>query len=167
MAQSPITNPQSPLPTLYTGWHDYQALIIKAIEPLTPEQLALKAAPRLRSIGQIASHIIGARARWFHLLMGEGDKEFAAFGSWDRRGKRPRTASELVHGLTGTWQVMLAAFERWTPADLQHSYPGEPPEEPETITRAWVIWHLIEHDLHHGGEISLTLGMHSLPAPNL
>ena len=26
-------------------------------------------------------------------------------------------------------------------------------------TRQWVIWHLIEHDVHHGGEISLTLGM--------
>ena len=27
------------------------------------------------------------------------------------------------------------------------------------MTRAWIVWHLIEHDLHHGGEISQSLGM--------
>jgi len=30
------------------------------------------------------------------------------------------------------------------------------------FSRAWVIYHLVEHDLHHGGEVSLTLGMHGL-----
>ena len=34
--------------------------------------------------------------------------------------------------------------------------------EDQTYTRQWVIWHLIEHDLHHGGELSFTLGMHGL-----
>jgi uncharacterized damage-inducible protein DinB len=24
------------------------------------------------------------------------------------------------------------------------------------------VWHVAEHDLHHGGEISLTLGVHGL-----
>jgi uncharacterized damage-inducible protein DinB len=27
-----------------------------------------------------------------------------------------------------------------------------------------VVWHVLEHDLHHGGEISLTLGMHGIDA---
>jgi uncharacterized damage-inducible protein DinB len=62
---------------------------------------------------------------------------------------------------------MQAAIARWTPADWQQTYPGEEPDEPATLTRQWVIWHLMEHDLHHGGEISLTLGMHGLTAPNL
>ncbi|HEX4716084.1 MAG TPA: DinB family protein [Ktedonobacteraceae bacterium] len=30
------------------------------------------------------------------------------------------------------------------------------------MTRQWIIWHVIEHDLHHGGEISLILGTHGL-----
>ena len=111
--------------------------------------------------------MIGARARWFHNLMGEGDKEFAAMASWDRRGKRARTAAELVYGLEATWRVMREAVDRWTPEDWAQTYPGEPPGEPETITRHWVIWHLIEHDLHHGGEISYVLGMNKLPAPDI
>ena len=34
-------------------------------------------------------------------------------------------------------------------------------------SRQWIIWHLIEHELHHGGELSLTLGVHGLAAPDL
>jgi uncharacterized damage-inducible protein DinB len=29
------------------------------------------------------------------------------------------------------------------------------------------VWHLIEHDLHHGGEISQILGSNGIPAPEL
>jgi uncharacterized damage-inducible protein DinB len=111
--------------------------------------------------------MIGARARWFYQLMGEGGDEFAALSTWDRQGMPTRTAPELIHGLETTWQGMQAAIAGWTPADWQQTYPGEERDEPATITRQWVIWHLMEHDLHHGGEISLTLGMHGLTAPDL
>jgi uncharacterized damage-inducible protein DinB len=162
-----MTEPPSLMPTVYAGWHNYQTLLITALTPLSPDQLALRAAPALRSIGEIARHMIGARARWFYQLMGEGGDEFAALGTWDRQGMPTRTAQELVHGLEATWQAMQAAIARWTPDDWQQTYPGEGPDEPATITRPWVIWHLMEHDLHHGGEISLTLGMHGLTAPDL
>jgi uncharacterized damage-inducible protein DinB len=98
--------------------------------------------------------------------MGEGGEDFAALGAWDRKGMPIRSASELVNGLETTWQVMQQALARWTPADWERTYEGEP-GEPTSFTRQWVIWHLIEHDLHHGGEISLTLGMHGLTAPDL
>ena len=42
------------------------------------------------------------------------------------------------------------------------TWPGEDDTEPEIITRQWVIWHLMEHDLHHGGEISITLTAHGV-----
>jgi uncharacterized damage-inducible protein DinB len=157
----------SPLPTIYAGWHNYQSLMITALQPLSPDQLALRAATHLRSIGEIARHMIGARARWFYQLMGEGGEAFATLGTWDRQGMPARSASELIEGLEITWQGMHEAIDRWTPEEWQQSYPGEEPDEPASITRQWVIWHLIEHDLHHGGEIGLTLGQHGLPAPDL
>ena len=30
------------------------------------------------------------------------------------------------------------------------------------VSRSWVIYHVMEHDLHHGGEVSLILGMNGL-----
>lgn len=162
-----MTESQSHLPAIYAGWQTYQTLLITALTPLSPEQVALRAAPTLRSIGEMATHMIGARARWFYQLMGEGGDTFATLGAWDRKGMPSRTAAELVHGLETTWQGMQDAISGWTTADWQQTYPGEDATEPATMTRLWVLWHLIEHDLHHGGEISLTLGMHGLAAPDI
>lgn len=161
-----MTEDKATLSIFYQGWHDYQKLLIKALAPLSSEQLMLRAVPGQRSIGDIVLHIIGARARWFHDLMEVGDKDFASLGEWDSGGAPTRDAAELVYGLETTWRVMRETLANWTPQDMQYSYTGEP-GDPETFTRQWVIWHLIEHDLHHGGEVSLLLGMHDLEAPAL
>ncbi len=33
--------------------------------------------------------------------------------------------------------------------------------------RGWVVWHVMEHDVHHGGEISQILGSHGLSGLDL
>ena len=153
----------------YDGWENYQELLIKALAPLTQEQLALRPAPHLRSIGENVRHMIGARARWCHQVLALGDEALAALGRWDRRDMPERSAAELVSGLRDSWRVLSDALKVWTPADLAYATPNtdREPGEPEEFTRQWVIWHLIEHDLHHGGEVSQTLGMHGLAAPDL
>jgi uncharacterized damage-inducible protein DinB len=55
---------------------------------------------------------------------------------------------------------MAACLERWSPDEMSQIFPDEPVD----VSRAWVVWHVLEHDLHHGGELSLTLGLHGLPA---
>jgi uncharacterized damage-inducible protein DinB len=62
---------------------------------------------------------------------------------------------------------MHEAIARWTAEEWEKTWPGEDDSEPEVITRQWVIWHLIEHDVHHGGEISIVLGAHGLPGIQL
>jgi len=58
------------LTTFYTAWKAYQERLA-ALAPLTAEQLALRAAPGLRSIGETAAHIIGCRVGWFTITLGE------------------------------------------------------------------------------------------------
>ncbi len=153
--------------TFYAGWQTYQNSLITALRPLSAEQLALRAAPGLRSIEQITTHIIAARANWFFHLLKEGGDEFATLGRWGRPDGPTQSAAELIQGLETTWQGMQTALARWRPADWQQTYTHGHPYEPAIITRQWVIWHLIEHDLHHGGELSLTLGMYGLAGLDL
>jgi uncharacterized damage-inducible protein DinB len=162
-----MTTEQTHLFPFYKGWDVYQELLVKAIAPLSVAQLSLRAAPHLRSIGENTAHIVGARAGWFHKIMGEGDAEIAAMDAWDLPGAPERTAAELVEGLEATWQMIQNALRRWTPADLEYVFVHTDGNEEERFTRQWIIWHVIEHDLHHGGEVSLTLGMHNLAAPDL
>jgi hypothetical protein len=101
-------------------------------------------------------------------------------------------AADLVAGLETTWQLIAATLARLTPADLdrvvpsldaagreRHAHRVEPALQPyaqmwlegarrEGVVRPAVslqaiIWGVLEHDIHHGSEISTTLGVHGLP----
>lgn len=156
----------STLDAFYTGWANYQRLLIAALAPLTPEQLALRAGTDLRTIEVIARHMVGARARWMHAALND-EAGLEALRHWDQPDAPPRTAADLVAGLQTTWGYIHDAVTRWTPAEMAEPFTRIRGDATYTYSRQWVIWHLIEHDLHHGGEISLTLGMHGLPAPDL
>ena len=158
---------EQPLANFYKGCDNYQQLLLAALTPLSDEQLELRAAPQLRTIRDLVAHIIGARARWWSELMGEGGAELAACSGWDRAGAPVRNAAELVAGLETTWRIMNETLQRWTSSDLEYVYHGTRHGEEFSLTRQWVIWHVIEHDIHHGGELSFLLGMHGLPGLDL
>jgi uncharacterized damage-inducible protein DinB len=148
----------------YAGWENYQALLTQAIGPLSEEQLAIRAASTLRPVWELAAHIIAARVYWFHRVLGEGEAALAPLQTWDDPGMPQRSAAELVDGFTTTFALIQGCLDRWTPAMLADQAATR---SGRTVTRQWVIWHVIEHDLHHGGELFFTLGMHGLPTPDL
>ncbi len=105
-------------------------------------------------------------------------------------------AAELVAGLEKTWQMIEQTLARLTPADLFEVFPPldqaervrhaklvEPALQPyaqmwldaarlagevrPAVSLQWIIWHMIEHDIHHGSEISTILGVHGLPVVEL
>ncbi len=164
-----MTEPPFVIAPLYRGWDSYQRHLAKALVPLSPEQLALQATPDLRSIGMLATHLVAVRARWLYYVLHEGGEQLIPIGQWDRSNQPAKTAPELVGGLETTWNVIDDALHRWTLADLETTFRDvdEDTGEEEIFTRQWVIWHLLEHDLHHGGELSFSLGMHGLAAIDL
>jgi uncharacterized damage-inducible protein DinB len=157
-----VEQPISLLP-FYKGWDTYQEMLIKALEPLSEDQLSRRTAPQLRSIGENAAHIVGTRAGWLYYTLEKGDEHLVTLASWNQADQPARSAAELVNGLEATWQVIQDALNHWTIADLAELvHDTDENGEDQTYTRQWVIWHLIEHDLHHGGELSFTLGTHGL-----
>jgi uncharacterized damage-inducible protein DinB len=152
--------------SFYKGWDAYQALLIKAIAPLSSDQLALRVAPHLRSIGENVAHIISGRVSNF-LFMGEAGAEIAPLESWDVDGSPPRSAVELVGGLEATWQMIQTALVRWSPAELEDVFVDGKGENAARFTRQSIIWSTIKHDLHHSGEVSLTLGAYHVDALDL
>jgi hypothetical protein len=105
-------------------------------------------------------------------------------------------AAELVAGLEKTWQMIQQTLARLTPADLfkvfplldeaervRHAQLVEPALQPfaqmwldaaarsgevrPAVSRQQIIWGVLEHDIHHGSEISTILGVHGLPVVEL
>lgn len=143
---------------------------------LNAEQLALRPAPGEWTIWQLASHMAGARAYWLHDVLGEGDpaiRDMFRVSSttvpdlpletawWEDDENHPRTATEIVDAFHLTWGIVAECLERWTAGDITAQIPQRGADR--YTTRGWVVWHLMEHEAHHGGAISLVLGTNGLP----
>ena len=118
--------------------------------------------------------------------------EFWALGVCEADVDPGHTAAELVAGLERTWTLIEGTLARLTPADLERAVPPldaagrerhaklvEPALQPyaqmwldatrrdgqvrPAVSIQSIIWGIIEHDIHHGSEISTTLGVHDLP----
>src|SRR5258707_2382637 len=158
------------LARVYAGWDEDRRMMSASIAPLTDEELALRAAPHLRTIGHLAAHVVAARARMIHWILGEGNSDLDALAMWDGFDQPAplaiRRSPELVQGLDATGWAIQQALNRWTVADLDHAVEWRYGDQIRTSTRQRMIWSLIRHDYHHYGELSLTLGMHGLAAPD-
>ena len=153
---------QSIVDMIYANWQVYQQKLRDCIAPLTDEQLLLQPAPHMWPLEQIVQHIISVRAGWFSGTLQDDDEFMNAYMSWGQRDSPDRSAVELVRGLDETWAFIEARLQRWTPGDCARTFPDEWDGQKYEVSRSWVIYHVMEHDLHHGGEVSLILGMNGL-----
>jgi uncharacterized damage-inducible protein DinB len=151
-----VTDQAFSLIALRDYWENYQQRLIATITPLSSAQLALPVASH-QTIGGLLTHLVGARFWWFHRWMGEAEPpELVAWGD----EQDLREAASLVGALQLTWRMISPALSRWTAADLERLVP--PPAaaaaEESAHAREWIVWHVLEHEIHHGGELSLALG---------
>jgi hypothetical protein len=134
------------------SWSDYQAALIRAIAPLTIDQLRQRPIPQQRSPGALAQHIVYGRALHLTRTLGmAATTELQPFLQWDD-AHDVSAASDIVHGLAVTWRVISATL-------LQ----GDAHDDVPDGGAAQVIWGLLDHDLPHAGELSLLLGACGLP----
>ncbi len=177
-----MTSAAAALEPFREGWTNHQRVLANAIRHLTPQQLGLRTAPHMWAVWQLAGHLAGSRVYWFHDVLAEGDaavREMFRVASttvpdlaledagWEDDEAHPRGAEEIVDGLTRSWAVVDDCLRRWTPQDLGVEFSRRRGTRTETFTRGWVVWHVMEHDLHHGGEISQILGSHDVPGLDL
>jgi uncharacterized damage-inducible protein DinB len=91
----------------------------------------------------------------------------ADYALWDEPGAPARTAAELLEGLDNSWRLMTEAVNRWRAADLEQTFPHERDGRTFQRSRTWVIWHVLEQNLHHNGELTVTLNKYGLPGLDL
>ena len=163
-----------PLSAIFDGWDGQQTSLVHAIEPLTAEQLAFRPAEKLRSVGELARHIALGRIEWFHRMGAPGSQALIdQISEWetDSDGNRyiiedafPITedAAQLVHWLNITWAMIDETLRTWTAADLATTYRHTWNGDTYNNSRQWTIYRILTHDVHHGGQVSILLGMQGI-----
>lgn len=110
----------------------------------------------------IVAHIIASRVAQFHRILGEGTTDIVPLVTWDNDDEPIRSSAELVDGLESTWQIIHSAIMRWTTADLKEIMCWQWNDREYRYSRRSLVWLCLKHDIHHGGELSLILGIHGL-----
>ncbi len=165
-----------PLAQVFEGWEGYQTSLLHAIEPLTREQIAWRPAPNFRSTGDLVRHIALGRLNWFRRMDAPDSADLSQrIPAWetDSDGNQHiveeslaivEDAAQLGEWLAATWQMIDKTLAAWTVDDLAVSYHHKWNGTVFAVSRQWTIWRIMAHDIHHGGELSLMLGMQGIEA---
>lgn len=171
-----MTDAMPALSTILDGWQGYQQSLVNAISFLTPEQLRWRPADNFNSVGELVRHISLGRIEWFMRMGAPGSGDLASqIPKWveDEDGNRhiveqaipiAENADALTLWLDSTWRMVEETLNTWNVADISKTYPHRWNGDLYTPSRQWTIWRIMNHDLHHGGELSLMLGLQGIEA---
>ena len=164
---------------VYEGWDGYHQSIVQAITPLTRAQLAWRPIANLRSVGELVRHIAFGRLDCFLRIDAPGSHALAAqISEWeqDPHGNQyvmdnaipdPENIADLVRWLEDTWDMIAQTLKTWTVDDLMKTYRHTWRGNTYAVSYQWTIWRILAHDIHHGGELAVMLGMQGLASLEL
>jgi uncharacterized damage-inducible protein DinB len=143
---------------LFAHWDAVRVGLGEALGKLGAEQLRFTPREGLRTIGEVVCHIAGTEEDWLRAY---------PLGRWGEANYQPEdypTAEALagllaaVHERTAGQLGAGAAFDLGQQATLPWG---------ATVSWRWAVWHVIEHEIHHRGEIYLMLGLLGIEAPDV
>jgi len=163
------------LANIYRGWEGYQTSLVHAVTPLTHEQLIWRAATDRRSLGEIVRHISLGRINWFVRMGAPGvDAVAQRVPKWETDPDGVRHIVEgavaaddprrLTEWLELSWHPIQRVLDEWTVADLDTTYAHRWRGQNYLNSRQWTIWRIMAHDIHHGGQLAMMLGMMGVDA---
>lgn len=145
---------------LLERWIDVRKGLFQALDKLTDMQLGFVPREGLWSLGTVARHIAGAEEGWFrHVVTREHPEWPAEYAEEDYPTvESVKTLLSEVHARTEAYltTVEATAVNQVIEAPWGSKYPLR-----------WIIWHVLEHEIHHRGEIYLMLGLLGLEAPDV
>ncbi len=162
--------------TVYDGWAGHQQALLSAVIGLSPENLAWRGGEHLRSAGELIGHIAIGRISWIRDVLGI---ESEAVNQWmseacteTHAGHRLKSgldldANVLAVGLEATWEMIESALSKWTVDDLGRTFHHHYQGKEYVVPYQWVLWRIMAHDIHHGGELAFALGMQGIAIPEL
>jgi uncharacterized damage-inducible protein DinB len=143
---------------LYPYWRQARRDLVSALSQLNDEQLDYSPRQGMRTIGDVARHIIDAEAGWVNLVVLQKDEPWPQYPR-----ERLPTVQSILHEMERVHAVTIGLLQerdvRWL--DETREQGGH------DFALRWVFWHILDHEIHHRGEIFLMLGMLGVEAPDI
>ncbi|HEY64331.1 MAG TPA: DinB family protein [Caldilineae bacterium] len=145
---------------VFGHWDTVRRDLLRGLELFTDEELDFRPAPVYqRTVGDIARHIAEAEDGWFHYVV---RGEHSAWPEYSRDAYPTRQS--VINLLERVHEKTLAWLETVDEDDLDQVI--RTPWNAE-LSLQWIIWHVLEHEIHHRGELYLCLGLLGKEAPDI
>jgi uncharacterized damage-inducible protein DinB len=137
---------------IFAHWKLVRRGLLDVLGMFQEKELYFKPYEGVWTVGEILLHIADAEQGWFRYAV---TREFEKWPSGHTLDNYATFASIKVL-LTEVHDWTEAYISGLNPEDYQRviSLPWD-----EEIHLGWIIWHVLEHEIHHRGELSLILGL--------
>ena len=143
---------QMDLGHLFSHWNQVRDDLLATIDQFDEEELTFVPFDSSMSAGEIMLHIGDAEEGWFRYVV-SGELE-----TWPQFGLASFPTREAIKAqLTSIHTRSEKFLASLVLADLERTI--KIPEEEAYLPLGWIIWHVLEHEIHHRGELSLILGL--------
>lgn len=155
---------------IFSNYHTVRKELVAAVRTLTPEQLAWKAPDHPNSIGWLLAHIADVEEWWITTVaLRKQPVDSSAF----ERFKKASKLDEYLGLLNETYEATTAYLESESLDDWDtvfYSASGTDDNGKSfdiKVSKRWLIWHTIEHQARHRGQIFMLMRMQGLEVPNV
>ena len=134
---------------LFHHWNQIRSDLLSTIDKFNEEELSFTPFRGSWPAGRVMLHIADTEDFWIHHIVRHeiGDVTY-------QLADYPAKA-DIVGVLNRARNRTLPYLASLTESDLERSYTSP---RGETFSLYWILWHVLEHEIHHRGELSLMLG---------
>jgi uncharacterized damage-inducible protein DinB len=140
------------LSQIFSHWKQVRSDLITTIDKFNEADLTYVPFPSSWAVGRMMLHIAEAEEGWFRYAVTgelEGWPEQYTLNHFPTK-EEIKSALETVHTRTVQYLETLDG-------EGAHQMVGVP--WGESMPLLWIIWHVVEHEIHHRAELSLILGL--------
>lgn len=147
------------LSDLFSHWETIRTEMIEGVGSLTQQQLDWIPPGGLNSIADLLRHISETELWWIGnvVLKKNNYRDLAASMAPDLKS--------IIRELEISHKYVLDLVNSKTIDNLDEAY--KIPEVKETFNLKWIIWHTIEHEMRHRGQIFMLMRLQGIAPPHV
>ncbi len=136
---------------IFSHWEQVRADLLATMDKFSDHELEFVPFRGSWPVGRIMLHIAECEDHWLHALVRQ-ELELPVRYSLADHSSMAAIKSVLGDAHSRTIPFLNSIDE----ASLDQVYQSR---HGEAFSLYWIIWHVVEHEIHHRGELSLALGM--------
>ena len=138
------------LSEMFSHWEQVRKDLLETIDKFKEDELTYAPFEGAWPVGQIMLHIADCEDNWLHGVVRGEFKPWIWYPLEDYGSK-----ADIVDMLNKARARTVPFLEGLDESKLDEKYIVEG----EEYTLKWILWHVLEHEIHHRGELSLILGI--------